>query len=158
MLFRSTSANTFFNPQFELFYDRSDNIWTRVEASGSAAIVPGTGNCTDTNFDCYTLDDPSNVIGWYTDVAVDQAGVPWVSYYDDTNDALKVAKFVGSGGGGCEGSSQWTCTVVDDPTNLVGAYNSIAIDASGSAWISYYDDTNDALKIARYVGDRKSVV
>lgn len=148
----NTSANTFFNPQFELFYDRSDNIWTRVEASGSAAIVPGTGNCTDTNFDCYTLDDPSNVIGWYTDVAVDQAGVPWVSYYDDTNDALKVAKFVGSGGGGCEGSSQWTCTVVDDPTNLVGAYNSIAIDASGSAWISYYDDTNDALKIARYVG------
>jgi hypothetical protein len=77
-------------------------------------------------------------------------GNPWVSYYDDTSDNLRVARYVGSGGSGCA-SSAWNCTTVDS-SNDVGSGSSIAIDSSGNPWVSYVDITNDNLRVAHYVG------
>ena len=146
----NTSANTFFNPQMELFYDRNDNIWTRVEASGSAAVVPGTGSCTDTNWNCYQVDgQPVSSFGQYSSVAIDNSGKPWISYYSSF--ALKVASYVGSGGN-CSFSTAWSCTTVDSTAGDSGRYTSIDFSASGSAWISYKDVTNSRLKVAFYKG------
>ncbi|MCK4520928.1 hypothetical protein KAT95_03705, partial [Candidatus Parcubacteria bacterium] len=138
-----------------LFYDRNDGIFTKVQDEATA--VTGSGNCTDTNYDCLAVDDhDTENYGWYTSIAFDPSGQAWASYYDLTHDRLKIAKYVGNGNGtGCgTGSSDWTCTVVDDhDTYDIGAYTSIAFDPSGNAWVSYRDDATDQLKTAQYVGN-----
>jgi len=112
--------------------------------------LPEFSNCnTDTNWGCASIDNTDGG-GHYTSSGFDQDGRPWVSYYEATNDDLKVARYVGSGGTGCSNSA-WHCTVIDS-TGDVGQYTSLAFDHSGAAWISYYDVTNADLKVARYVG------
>ncbi len=110
----------------------------------------GTG-CATTEWTCTTVDAPANSVGNYTSIAFDSLGKAWVSYTDNTAAALKVAKYVGSGGTGCT-STAWTCSVVDDPASGRGAFSSIAFDSSGNAWISHRDITNTALLVSQYVG------
>jgi hypothetical protein len=137
-----------FSSNLGLFYDRNDNIWSQVTQAKPA--VTASGNCTSTLFDCGTIDDPANTIGLSTSVAMDPRGNAWVSYRDVTAAALKVAHYVGSGGNCID--TAWSCTTVDDPTNSVGNYSSIAIDSSGNAWVSYQDITANTMKVAHYVG------
>ena len=73
----------------------------------------------------------------------------WSNSIQLTAGAIAIA--FGSGGTGCT-STAWTCTIVDDPANSVGAYTSIAFDPSGNAWVSYQDNTAFSLKVAKYVG------
>ncbi|MBI5586104.1 MAG: hypothetical protein HY892_20025 [Deltaproteobacteria bacterium] len=91
-----------------------------------------------------TLDNTADV-GRYTSIAIGADGFPVVSYYDFTNSALKVAK--------CRDVS---CSVISavilttlDNTADAGLYTSIAIGADGFPIISYYDNTNSALKVAK---------
>jgi hypothetical protein len=99
-----------------------------------------TGTSTKT-----TVDASAGVVGVYTSIAIGTDGFPVISYYDDTNDDLKVAKCVNAA---CTGTS--TITIVD-ATDSVGFYTSIAIGNDGFPVISYYDDTNDDLKVAKCV-------
>jgi hypothetical protein len=66
-----------------------------------------------------TVDDPVNLVGRWPSIAVGSDGLPVISYWDSTADALKVAKCANAA---CTGAA--TITTVDDPANSVGSYSS----------------------------------
>ena len=73
-------------------------------------------------------------------ITIGADGLPVISYYDDTNQDLKV---VHCNDAACNSA---TATVVDN-TGSVGWYNAITIGDDGLPVISYYDLTNGALKV-----------
>lgn len=87
-----------------------------------------------------TVDSTGNV-GWYTSIAIGSDNLPIVSYYDSTNGNLKVAHC-----GNVSCSSGNTITTLDS-TGDVGSYTSIAIGSDTFPVISYYDTTNQDLKV-----------
>ena len=85
--------------------------------------------------------DSIGTVGKYTSIACSADGVTiYISYYDETNGDLKLAKSTNSG-------STFVISTVDSTGN-VGQYASIAVDGS-NVYISYYDVTNGDLKIAK---------
>ena len=99
-----------------------------------------TTNCTGTA--TITTIDSTGIVGGYTSIAMRDNGNPIISYFDNTNPALKVAACTTTN---CTGTT--TITTIDS-TGLVGINTSIAIRDNGLPIISYYDDTNTALKVA----------
>ncbi len=91
-----------------------------------------------------TVDDPANVVGAFTSIAIGSDGLPVISYRDSTADALKVAQCANAA---CTGAA--TITTVDDPANVVGMHTAIAIGSDGLPVISYRDSTAAALKVAK---------
>lgn len=79
-------------------------------------------------------------VGADTSLAFGLDGQPAISYYDNTNQDLKIARFNGS---------IWSVSTVDS-AGAVGLYNSLAFGPDGQPAISYYDNTNQDLKIARF--------
>src|SRR3989344_6025205 len=153
------------NSDLALFYDRNDGIWTKVEDKKPPDY--GVGNCDSyavgssgsANWECTVVDDQTGLVGPFTSLAIDPSGNPWVSYYYDSSSSLIVANYVGSGGNcdtygaGSSGSDAWQCAVVDDQTDVVGYYNSIAFDSSGKPWISHYNWSSASLIVSNYVGN-----
>ncbi|MGD2178913.1 MAG: hypothetical protein PVG71_13955 [Anaerolineae bacterium] len=101
------------------------------------------------------VDTPGDV-GQYTSVAIDPVNnTTYVSYYDATNKALRMATNGGFGSAGnCGPNNSWRCQTVDSGADF-GKYSSIAIKpASGGGiyypeiGIAYYDATNGKLKYA----------
>lgn len=83
-----------------------------------------------------TVDDPANIVGEYTSIAIGADGRPVISYFDRTAGALKVAKCANVA---CTGTA--TITTVEDhppfPGVIVGLHTSIAIGASDLPVIAY---------------------
>jgi hypothetical protein len=78
------------------------------------------------------------------------SGNTYISYYEFGD--LKMATYVGSGGN-CGASGHWSCETVDSVGD-VGQYSSIAINPTiDMPVISYYDATNEALKLAQWLGN-----
>ncbi|MEE8389283.1 MAG: hypothetical protein V3S14_00595 [Anaerolineae bacterium] len=75
----------------------------------------------------------------HTSLALDGAGHPHISYFDDTNDDLKCAWHDGT---------SWHIETVDS-AGSVGVYPSLALDGAGHPHISYYDGIDDDLKYAQ---------
>ncbi len=89
-------------------------------------------------WDIQTVDTVLNV--GYPDrnsIAVDDEGRPYIGYYDAARGILKVAHQEGQ---------KWLTETVD--TNASGFTSSMQID-QGWLWISYADQANRALKVAR---------
>ena len=78
----------------------------------------------------------------YTSIAVGTSGAAYISYFDNTNRALKYATNV---------SGAWVTTTVDSTGGDMGRHTSIAVGTSGAAYISYYDNTNGDLEYATNV-------
>ncbi len=76
-------------------------------------------------------------------MAVGGDGLPVIAYRDDTNGLLRFARCTNA-----DCSSRSTVTV-DDPANLVGSNNSIAVGPDGAAVIAYRDDSTSTLRFAR---------
>lgn len=101
--------------------------------------------CTAANCSVITdfLVDASSHVGFNgISLQLNAAGYPLMSYYDLTNQRLKLAHCIDVS---CSGSP--TVRVVDDAAN-VGQYSSMKLDGSLPV-ISYYDETNGDLKLAR---------
>ena len=75
-------------------------------------------------------------------LALDAAGHPHISYFDNTNDDLKYASWNGS---------TWDIQTVDSTGN-VGRLTSLALDSAGNPHISYFDDSQTALGYAYWDG------
>ena len=89
-----------------------------------------------------TTIDSSGSVGHDTSIAIGENGLPVISYRDLTNNSLKVAACTTTD---CSGNP--TLTSVDG-TDTVGRYTSIAIRDNGLPIISYFDETNNDLKVA----------
>ncbi len=83
--------------------------------------------------------------GWYTSVALDNAGYPQISYFSPDY-GLKYAHSNGS---------VWRIESVD-VSGWYGLYTSIVADSSGYPHIAYYDNWNSALKYAHWNGTQWS--
>ena len=87
----------------------------------------------------YTLDSAGSV-GWYTSIAVRSSEFPIISYYDLTNNDLKVFDCSNAS---CSAGTARTL----DSTGNVGGDTSIAVRSTGFPIISYLDINNDDLKV-----------
>jgi len=88
------------------------------------------------------LVDDAGSAGAYNAITLD-GSAPLISYYDETNSALKLAD---------KHSASWVSATVDS-AGIVGTHTSLAHDAkNGTIHISYADQTNGALKYARWNG------
>jgi hypothetical protein len=103
----------------------------------------GDSRCSASNT-LTTVDNPVNVVGYYTSIAIGTDGFPVISYQDDTAGTLKVAHC-----GNAHCTSGNTITTVDNPANSVGSYTSIAIGTDGFPVISYHDTPAGTLKVAK---------
>ena len=98
-----------------------------------------TADCTGTP--TITTVDSTGGVGRYSSIAIGDNGYPVISYYDMTNDDLKVVACTTTD---CTGTPAITTV---DSTGDVGLETSIAIGDNGYPVISYYDSTNEDLKV-----------
>jgi hypothetical protein len=147
----------------------SGNITTTVDSTGDvgqyASIAIGTdgfpvisyfdetgddlefvkcGNAACSSGNTLTTVDSTGHVGTYNSLAIGTDGLPVISYYDDTNKDLKVAKC-----GNVTCSSGNTLTAVDTTGTFGHVYTSVAIGTDGLPVISYMDNTNSDLKVAK---------
>jgi len=113
------------------------------DADSGALKVAKCNNVLCTTATISVVDDASDA--FFTSVAVDEDGLPVISYQDGTTEALMVAK---CNDPACSGDDE-TISTVDDPESGVGFYNAIAIGTDGLPVISYRDYTSGKLKVAK---------
>jgi len=131
-----------------------------VLAYGSAPPQPSEVFETDVSLDANApwlkleIDTPGD-IGQYASVAVDpSSGVTYVSYYDATNQRLRLARSDGLGPEDCGPNDEWSCHTVDSGAD-VGKYSSIAVNPqTREIGIAYHDATNGNLKYLRFENPR----
>ncbi len=118
------------------YFDRTNRDLKVAKCATPTCTGPAAITAVD------TVDD----VGRYTSLAIGTDGNPVVSYYDNTNGDLKVAKCANPA---CTGAA--TLAAVDNvvPFGFVGLYTSVAIGTDGNPVISYYDSTNGDLKVAK---------
>jgi uncharacterized repeat protein (TIGR01451 family) len=115
-----------------------------------ARYVGGGGNCGpggDT-WQCDIIDSGGDV-GGYPSLAL-VGSIPHVSYTDWTNDGLKYAHLLGSGGNCGPGGDTWQCVTVDSPA-WVSSDTSLVL-AGSTPHIGYYDERDGDLRYAHHVG------
>ncbi|MCX6695173.1 MAG: hypothetical protein NTU61_02605 [Candidatus Altiarchaeota archaeon] len=100
-------------------------------------------NCSTGN-QITTIDSTGNV-GWFTSITIGSDGLPAISYYD-YNGGDGDLKFVKCGSLNCSTGNQITTI---DSTNDVGVSAAITVGVDGLPAISYHDNTNGDLKVAK---------
>jgi len=106
-----------------------------------SGVVAFVGAAPSLEWDIQTVDS-EGFVGSYSSMALDSSGNPHISYRDNTNKALKYARWNGN---------TWEIQTVDGDWGGSGGA-SMALDSSGNPHISYYDAADLALKYARWTG------
>jgi hypothetical protein len=112
-------------------------------AFGLRVTKCGNPSCTAGNVST-TVDDPINLAGFSTSIAIGADGWPVISHQDATAFALRVTK---CGNPACTAGT--VSTTVDDPANSVGFDTSIAIGVDGLPVVSHRDQTAGALRVTK---------
>ena len=113
----------------------------------AARYVGSGGDCENSAaWECTIIDDDANIERAVS--TIDKDDKIWVAYTGASSYDLKVASYVGSGGG-CT-SSEWDCEVIITVGTPRGT--SIAIDSDGNPWIANHDESADDLRLSKYVG------
>jgi hypothetical protein len=117
---------------------------------GGLGFATGTPQADDTLSWYYEqvdgYGDPSTGLdsgdrGKYSSMKVAPDGTVWITYYDATFKTLRWAHRTG-------GPKSWVTGVVDAGPN-VGSWCSLALDSTGKPVVSYHDDANGTLKLAK---------
>ncbi len=87
--------------------------------------------------------DSGGLVGEYTALALDSAGIPVISYFDLSSSSLKLAYC------GNRACSSGNIIQTVDNNGDVGWYTALALDSEDKPVISYYDSSNSSLKVAR---------
>jgi hypothetical protein len=139
-------ANT---PGIAYYNGFSHDLWWAREGGTAPNCGPGGNTWT-----CLEVDTEGDVGMFASHVWDDSSGIPSIAYFDATNEALKIATFVLSGGN-CGFGSGWQCDEIDDMgANISDDHQriSMALDPSGYPVIAY-QQTSDVgpavLKVAR---------
>ena len=122
--------------------DQFDKPHISYQANFDLKYVSWTGS----QWEIQTVDS-EGYVGFFCSLSLDFNGNPRISYCDTTNInssnvVLKFASWTGSG---------WDVQIVDSAGD-VGRFDSLALDSSGNAHISYYDGMNGYLKYASQIG------
>jgi len=101
-----------------------------------------------TNPDCSGAQTPQSpdtagAVGWYTSLVLDTNGNPVISYWGAASGDLKVLRCTNADCSGAQTPQS------PDTAGVVGLFTSLALDTNGNPVISYYDTTNDDLKVLR---------
>lgn len=104
--------------------------------------VAHCGNAACSSGNTITTVDSASDVGYHTSITIGADGLPVISYYDGTNQDLKVAH---CGNAACSGGNT---VVVADPGGQVGRDSSITIGTDGFPRITYRDEGNALLKVA----------
>ncbi len=99
------------------------------------------GNAACTNFNTMISVDTAGNVGSWSSITIGADGLPVVSYFDYTNYDLKVLH---CGDAYC---SMGRVVTTVDSSGSVGWYSSITIGADGLPVVSYFDMTNQDLKV-----------
>jgi hypothetical protein len=146
-------------PETRTTVDVDDDVGRYTSLRLDSAGNPVTSYYDSTNFDLKLLhcNDPNCAgddesiqspdmagdVGRFTSLALDAAGNPVISYYDDSNGDLKL---VHCNDLNCFGGDESISSV--DTLGEVGLFTSLALDAAGRPVISYWDATFGDLKVA----------
>ena len=130
-----------------LFLAAGSGLAYEPQSSGAAEPVDSSADLSASPLWFNIEVDIPGIVGQYASVAIDPlTDTTYVSYYDVSNQELRLAMNKGFGTGNCGPSNSWLCTTVDSSGN-VGMYSSIAINpANDEIGIAYYDATNGRLK------------
>jgi hypothetical protein len=121
------------------YYDATNTAlkYVHMTSIGAWAVPEVVEGGTSQNPD--TID-----VGKYSSIALDSSGNPHISYYDATNGNLKYAS---------KNGSTWVTSTIDESTNDVGMYSSLAINTNNDIpHISYLDATDKDLKYVTWDG------
>jgi len=121
--------------------DGNPVISYRDDTNGDLKVAH-CGNTSCSSGNALTPVDSTGSVGRHSSIAIGSDHNPVISYQDNTNGNLKVAH---CGDTAC--SSGNTITIVDSTDFNVGEYTSIAIGTDNLPVISYFDGTNQNLKI-----------
>ena len=110
----------------------------------------------------YTVDDSdlvNQIRGTYTSIKFPEGSyLPLVAYHTSSiltmTGSVRLASWVGSGGGNCGDGNNWNCETVDSGDDLsYGSHVSMDIgESEGVARIAFYDSLLGAVKLAEYWG------
>jgi hypothetical protein len=134
------------------YYDFTNSDFMVMRYVGSGGSGCGSGQSTawtcsiiDNNADTDAADEHE------TPGAIDPSGRPWFAYAHASSGDLRVARYVGTGGYGCNGAStEWICYNVMGSTADLGVNPSIAIDNTGTVWVTQMDWSVRAITISKF--------
>jgi hypothetical protein len=136
-------------------YQLSNEFAHIDESQLYARFIPSVmGNCGEGSasgfWQCELIFNDEGV-GEHAAIDVIDYDTRTIAFYDRERGCPVVASYVGSGGN-CGLSNTWFCRTVEHTTFDTGQYLSLDLEDNGLPHLAYYNETDQSLEYATYVG------